>query len=152
MKQVLAGLLVLAMAAPAAHADPQKDETHSEQDGWKAAFAGSVMVAAAGGTLILWGHNRIDSAEHALCTGDYTGADCGHPPPPTATMVDDLNSKGSTGQTVARVGLGVLITGVVLAGITGYEAFGVTHKEESGVTVTPTVGPSGAGASLSLRW
>ena len=150
MKQVLAGLLVLAMTAPTAYADDSATESH-EQDGWRAAFAGSVMVTATGASLILWGRNRIDSAEHGLCTGDYM-TDCGHAPPATAAMVDDFNAKGDRGQTVARVGLGVLITGLVLTGITGYKGFAGGHKEESGVTVTPSVGPQGAGAAVSLRW
>lgn len=152
MKRVLATMVVLVATASAARADPAKDEAKSDQDTWRAAFAGSVMLTGAGAMMIVWGHNLIDTAEHGLCTGDYSGTACGHPPPPAAVLVDDFNNKGDAGQTLARVGLGVTIAGVVLTGITGYKGFAGGKKDESGVTVTPTVGPSGAGASLSMRW
>jgi hypothetical protein len=144
MRQLLAAVLVLAMAAPAAHADP-------DQDKWRTAFAASVMVTATGVTMLYWGRNRIDTAEHALCTGDYA-TDCGHAPPPTAAMVDDFNSKGERGQTVARVGLGVMVAGLVLSGFTAYKGFAPSKSEQTGVTVAPTVSPQGAGAALTLRW
>ena len=146
MRHVLVGLLVLAMTAPAAHAD-------DEQDKWRAAFAGSVMLTATGTTMLLWGRNRIDTAEHALCTGDYADAsECGHPPPTTAAEVEDFNDKGSKGETVARAGLTVMVVGLVLTGLTGYKGFAGGKHEQSGVAVAPSVGPHGAGASLTLRW
>jgi hypothetical protein len=145
MRNAVVAFLVLALTAPVAHAD-------DEQDKWRAGFAGSVMLTATGMTMLLWGRNRIDTAEHALCTGDYAEAsECGHPPPATAAEVDDFNDKGSKGETVARVGLGVMVAGLVLTGVTGYKGFAGGKKEE-GVAIAPSVGPHGAGASLTLRW
>ena len=69
----------------------------------------------------------------------------------TAAEVDDFNDKGSRGETVARVGLGVMVAGLVLTGLTGYKGF-VGGKKEEGVALAPSVGPHGAGASLTLRW
>ncbi|HUS26917.1 MAG TPA: hypothetical protein VMZ53_00355 [Kofleriaceae bacterium] len=143
MRNALVVFLVLAMAAPAARAD-------SDQDKWRAAFAGSVMITATGTTMMLWGRNRIDTAEHALCTGDYATG-CGHPAPTTSAEVDEYNDKGARGQTIGRVGFGVLVTGLVLTGITGYKGFAGGKKEQS-VAVAPSIGPHGAGASLTLRW
>jgi hypothetical protein len=146
MRTLAVVLLVLAMMAPAARAD-------DEQDKWRAAFAGSVMLTATGTTMLLWGRNRIDTAEHALCTGDYSSAsDCGHPPPTTAAEVDDFNNKGQNGETVARVGLGLAVAGLVLTGFTAYKGFGPSKHDEKSVAIAPAVGPHGAGASLTLHW
>jgi len=144
MRHTLVVVLVLALTAPLAHADP-------EQDKWRAAFAGSVMLTAVGTTMLLWGHNRIDTAEHALCTGDYMD-DCGHAPPSTAAEVEDFNDKGKNGETFARVGLGVMVAGLVLTGVTGYKGFGPQKQHEQTVSVAPAVSPTGAGAALTLRW
>jgi hypothetical protein len=146
MKQALVMVLVLAMTAPVAHAD-------EEQDKWRAAFAASVMVTATGTTMLLWGRNRIDTAEHALCTGEYA-TDCGHPPPTTPAEVDDFNSKGERGETIARAGLAVTVAGLVLTGLTAYKGFGPrkTPADEKAVTVAPAITPNSAGAALTLRW
>jgi hypothetical protein len=144
MRNTVVVLLVLAMTTSVARAD-------DEQDKWRAAFAGSVMLTATGTTMLLWGRNRIDTAEHALCTGDYE-TDCGHPPPATAAEVDDFNDKGANGETIARVGLGITVAGLVLTGLTAYKGFGPSKHEEKSVAVTPSVGPHGAGAALTLRW
>ena len=131
MRQALVVLLVLAMTAPAARAD-------DEQDKWRGAFAGSVMLTATGVTMLLWGRNRIDTAEHALCTGEYQNAtDCGHPPPATAAEVDDFNDKGAKGETIARVGLGITVAGLVLTGLTGYKGF-AGKKEQSAMIIAAT--------------
>jgi hypothetical protein len=144
MKQALVVMLVLAMTAPAARAD-------EEQDKWRTAFAASVMVTATGTTMLLWGRNRIDTAEHALCTGDYA-TECGHPPPATAAEVNDYNDKGERGETIARAGLGVMVAGLVLTGLTAYKGFGPSRTEEKAVTIAPALSPHSAGAAVTLRW
>jgi len=151
MKRLLASMVVLAMAAPAAHAEPQV-ETERGDETWKNVFAGGLMVTLTGATMVWWGDQRMDTAEHALCTGQYQGSACGHPPPQTTAEVDSYNNKGDHAQTVARVGGGIFMVGAIFTIYAGYRGFVKEHPKTEQVSITPTASPTSAGAQLTLRW
>jgi hypothetical protein len=144
-------MVVLAMAAPAAHAEPAA-QTERGDDTWKNVFAGGLMVTLTGATMIWWGDQRIDTAEHALCTDRYQGDACGHPPPQSVAVIDAYNAKGDRGQTVARAGGGIFLAGAIFTIYAGYRGFVKEHPKAETVSITPTASPDGAGAQLTLRW
>ncbi|HSD88787.1 MAG TPA: hypothetical protein VLB44_14770 [Kofleriaceae bacterium] len=151
MKRLLASMVVLAMAAPAAHAEPQEGTERGEET-WRNVFAGSLMVTLTGATLVWWGDQRMDTAEHALCTGSYEGSACGHSPPQTVAEVDSYNAKGEHAQNVARAGGAIFLVGAAFTIYAGYRGFVKEHPKYGSVTIAPTASPNSAGAQLMLRW
>jgi hypothetical protein len=126
-----------------------------KRDVWKGVFAGSLAVMAGGGTLFWYGNEKIDDAKDRLCAGGAYAQDPACPAEPiTLTFAEarELNEQGERGSTYARLGTGMIIVGSGVAAYAFYKAFIEEDPKEPGVVVAPAVTPSGAGASVSLRW
>lgn len=141
MKRALVVVTILGMSTQAL-ADGRDD--------WQAAFAGSVTVAVSGVIVYMHGKQKVDDAEDALCKGGAYST-CMSAMPITQAEVDRLNAKGERGQTVANIGWGLMVAGTAVAAFALYKGF-IQKREQSGVTVAPSVSPQGAGATLQLRW
>jgi hypothetical protein len=120
---------------------------------WQGVFVGSAAVVFLGSTFFWYGSSQIDHAEEQLCTGDYAGSACDHPPPTSAVIINMHNERGDTGVTYARAGAVMMVAGGGLGVVALYKGFIAKDKdEEPEMVIAPTVSPHGAGASLQFRF
>ena len=145
MRPALVLVLLLGLTTRA-HAD--------NRDTWQAAFAGSITLTL-GGVMFYWhGINKVNDAEDELCARGAYPFEPGCPAMGDITLdeLDRINAKGDRGSTIAKLGFGMTVTGMVLTGFSFYKGFISKPKKESGVAVVPTASKDGAGAALTVRW